>query len=644
MATQWIPPLPPGFEARWDPTQRAYFFIDHTNKTTTWQDPRFPPSGPVPPPVTHQAAAQSLNQGAGLRPTGGATAGQKVPMSMKSRQVGATTTIESSDSSSSEEEEENFDNLFASSQEEKVDLMKLHQLRQSFPSAPEDVIQQLLKSHHNNTVRVSNALHEMGYKRAEAVSHPEPRRVDILERVRAMYPDTDKEVIDSVFKSCEGDERTMRQVLDRMGYKPKFPETHRNPSAKGERSTSPAKGKVPMKPAQRETTPKKQESPAKVAPPAEPELSIGQKSQLVSKLQSLYKDLEKSVIEMACEVCKWDETRAKNVLELMKDDMSRPVTSTSRPTTSQTQRSPSPSPAPLSPASLEPVSMMHDEPSRPGHHNNTVRVSNALHEMGYKRAEAVSHPEPRRVDILERVRAMYPDTDKEVIDSVFKSCEGDERTMRQVLDRMGYKPKFPETHRNPSAKGERSTSPAKGKVPMKPAQRETTPKKQESPAKVAPPAEPELSIGQKSQLVSKLQSLYKDLEKSVIEMACEVCKWDETRAKNVLELMKDDMSRPVTSTSRPTTSQTQRSPSPSPAPLSPASLEPVSMMLEEPSRPGTSTSSASSKTYMKASDFTSRASSAMGTKVSIQKPAQGKYTGSQSKSNVATTGSQSKSQ
>ncbi|KAH3741139.1 hypothetical protein DPMN_047858, partial [Dreissena polymorpha] len=382
------------------------FFIDHTNKTTTWQDPRFPPSGPVPPPVTHQAAAQ----------------------------VGATTTIESSDSSSSEAEEENFDNLFASStdktsegsefqkkvkeiltefptapesavaellrsnnnitarvknklfdkgykrvtkadnvipdkkapQEEKVDLMKLHQLKQSFPAAPEDVIQKLLKSHHNNTVRVSNALHEMGYKRAEAVSHPEPRRVDILERVRAMYPDTDKEVIDSVFKSCEGDERTMRQVLDRMGYKPKFPETHRNPSAKGERSTSPAKGKVPMKPAQRETTPKKQESPAKVAPPAEPELSIGQKSQLVSKLQSLYKDLEKSVIEMACEVCKWDETRAKNVLELMKDDMSRPVTSTSRPTTSQTQRSPSPSPAPLSPASLEPVSMMHDEPSRPG--------------------------------------------------------------------------------------------------------------------------------------------------------------------------------------------------------------------------------------------------------------------------------------
>ncbi|XP_052220360.1 uncharacterized protein LOC127837398 isoform X21 [Dreissena polymorpha] len=498
MATQWIPPLPPGFEARWDPTQRAYFFIDHTNKTTTWQDPRFPPSGPVPPPVTHQAAAQSLNQGAGLRPTGGATAGQKVPMSMKSRQVGATTTIESSDSSSSEEEEENFDNLFASSTDKTSEgsefQKKVKEILTEFPTAPESAVAELLRSNNNITARVKNKLFDKGYKRVTKADN--------------VIPD--------------------------------------------------------------------KKAPVQTVWMQEEKVDLMKLHQLRQSFPSAPEDV---------------------IQQLLKS-----------------------------------------------HHNNTVRVSNALHEMGYKRAEAVSHPEPRRVDILERVRAMYPDTDKEVIDSVFKSCEGDERTMRQVLDRMGYKPKFPETHRNPSAKGERSTSPAKGKVPMKPAQRETTPKKQESPAKVAPPAEPELSIGQKSQLVSKLQSLYKDLEKSVIEMACEVCKWDETRAKNVLELMKDDMSRPVTSTSRPTTSQTQRSPSPSPAPLSPASLEPVSMMHDEPSRPGTSTSSASSKTYMKASDFTSRASSATGTKVSIQKPAQGKYTGSQSKSNVATTGSQSKSQ
>ncbi|KAK3088362.1 hypothetical protein FSP39_018212 [Pinctada imbricata] len=39
-ATSWHPPLPPGWEARWDQNQRAYFYIDHSTKRTQWQDPR----------------------------------------------------------------------------------------------------------------------------------------------------------------------------------------------------------------------------------------------------------------------------------------------------------------------------------------------------------------------------------------------------------------------------------------------------------------------------------------------------------------------------------------------------------------------------------------------------------------------------
>ncbi|KAK7095459.1 hypothetical protein V1264_006858 [Littorina saxatilis] len=42
MAEQmWQPPLPPGWEARWDPNQRAFFFINHSNKSTSWDDPRW---------------------------------------------------------------------------------------------------------------------------------------------------------------------------------------------------------------------------------------------------------------------------------------------------------------------------------------------------------------------------------------------------------------------------------------------------------------------------------------------------------------------------------------------------------------------------------------------------------------------------
>ncbi|XP_025112888.1 uncharacterized protein LOC112575330 isoform X2 [Pomacea canaliculata] len=40
-AQKWVPPLPPGWEARWDPSQRKYYFIDHSTKQTTWEDPRW---------------------------------------------------------------------------------------------------------------------------------------------------------------------------------------------------------------------------------------------------------------------------------------------------------------------------------------------------------------------------------------------------------------------------------------------------------------------------------------------------------------------------------------------------------------------------------------------------------------------------
>lgn len=38
---KFYPPLPPGWEARWDPNQKAFFYIDHKTKTTSWEDPRF---------------------------------------------------------------------------------------------------------------------------------------------------------------------------------------------------------------------------------------------------------------------------------------------------------------------------------------------------------------------------------------------------------------------------------------------------------------------------------------------------------------------------------------------------------------------------------------------------------------------------
>ena len=64
----------------------------------------------------------------------------------------------------------------------------------------------------------------------------------------------------------------LREVLENVGFKPKFPETHKNPSAKGTRSKSPTKSPSNS----RQTTPKRSVSP-KPASPAKPQLTEFQK-------------------------------------------------------------------------------------------------------------------------------------------------------------------------------------------------------------------------------------------------------------------------------------------------------------------------------------------------------------------------------
>ena len=170
----------------------------------------------------------------------------------------------------------------------------------------------------------------------------------------------------------------LREVLENVGFKPKFPETHKNPSAKGTRSKSPTKSPSNS----RQATPKRSVSP-KPASPAKPQLTEFQKKDcefifeftfllnshgnldydllmiciilqlikhlqtsmwlqpkqsyanevwymympihclyclspiliaVVNKLQRAMPKVEKSFIEMALQVCDYDETRAKAVL------------------------------------------------------------------------------------------------------------------------------------------------------------------------------------------------------------------------------------------------------------------------------------------------------------------------------------------
>uniref|UniRef100_A0A0B6YMY5 WW domain-containing protein n=1 Tax=Arion vulgaris TaxID=1028688 RepID=A0A0B6YMY5_9EUPU len=54
---KWIPALPHGWEAKYDVDNKAYFFIDHVNKKTQWDDPRFPKPAQRAHPPTQAASA-----------------------------------------------------------------------------------------------------------------------------------------------------------------------------------------------------------------------------------------------------------------------------------------------------------------------------------------------------------------------------------------------------------------------------------------------------------------------------------------------------------------------------------------------------------------------------------------------------------
>jgi hypothetical protein len=54
------------------------------------------------------------------------------------------------------------------------------------------------------------------------------------------------------------------------------------------------------------------------------------------------------------------------------------------------------------------------------HGNNTVKTTNELFNKGYKR-EAVSHPPPRKVDMLERLKAMFPTVDSELVEDMLST-------------------------------------------------------------------------------------------------------------------------------------------------------------------------------------------------------------------------------
>lgn len=54
------PPLPEGWEARFDPAKQRFFFVDHVKKTTSWDAPASAGAGPPLRPSSKPAQSNQV--------------------------------------------------------------------------------------------------------------------------------------------------------------------------------------------------------------------------------------------------------------------------------------------------------------------------------------------------------------------------------------------------------------------------------------------------------------------------------------------------------------------------------------------------------------------------------------------------------
>ncbi|KAK3728788.1 hypothetical protein RRG08_013511 [Elysia crispata] len=146
-APKWVPPLPHGWEAKFDPGQHTYFFINHQTKTTQWEDPRFQKSTAAESRPTAAAAATSLKQ-SGTR--------RRYSPTYESLQMRDFRTPASGDQRAQLRQSQGESSLI---NPETI----VQKLQAEFPAATRELISDMLSSCQNNEVRTRQEMRNLGF-------------------------------------------------------------------------------------------------------------------------------------------------------------------------------------------------------------------------------------------------------------------------------------------------------------------------------------------------------------------------------------------------------------------------------------------------------------------------------------------------
>ncbi|CAK8673494.1 unnamed protein product [Clavelina lepadiformis] len=191
-------PLPAGWEAKYDPQSRKWFYINHATKTTQWVDPRL-----------------------GL---------QQTPTS-------STKFIQSSPAVKRAPETTSFID---------ADPAKIKTIKSKY-NINDELVRSLLRTHNNNVDKVEASLKEMGYK---LKVEPSPNMVSLL---KLQYPTAAEFTIRDQLIQTNNNVQAARLNLQALGYKRGDGSSKSSATTSNVPKTTPVKKTTPQKVKQKKT-------------------------------------------------------------------------------------------------------------------------------------------------------------------------------------------------------------------------------------------------------------------------------------------------------------------------------------------------------------------------------------------------------
>ncbi|XP_071115568.1 uncharacterized protein [Haliotis cracherodii] len=340
------------------------FFIDHVNKGTSWEDPRFKkPTQPQAAQALSHTGGASQSQHAQHRGQG--QRGESIAMRDMQRR-GPGTQSQQQDTSLS-----------------RADSAIVQKVKAFLPTCPETVIKQTLIKNHNHYGHTVSELLGKGYTKEQPVLQLTNTPAS---RLRDMFPAATAGVIQDVLAMCSNNEEEAKDQLIDLGFQPAHgsrstsrtvspshsPRHHETTShsSSTHSSSSHLSPRHTTSGHRRSSGNHSRHSATSPQPTAQdrPNMSEAEKERVKSKLKSQYPNVGADIVTMALEATGYNEESAKRVLGgtySSKNQSSGQRASASASSSSQNGRSASNN-APVamaSEASLDPVAFTGERPT-----------------------------------------------------------------------------------------------------------------------------------------------------------------------------------------------------------------------------------------------------------------------------------------